>query len=260
MTYSLLQTLEFLDAIGAGEPLSETPTNKRTLVPVSATTLFQKQSEPPKRALAPMHLKPMNANIADATTLASNAQTLEELRQALESFDACALKMTATNTVFADGNPQAEVMLVGEAPGADEDRLGRPFVGLSGQLLDKAFQTIGYDRTRLYISNMLPWRPPGNRPPTTEELALCLPFIERHIALVAPKILIFVGGTAAKALLRTNDGITKLRGRWTQYMPLGSTLSIPATAIFHPAYLLRSPGQKKAVWQDLLKIKKYLEE
>ena len=146
-------------------------------------------------------------------------------------------------------------MVVGEAPGADEDRLGVPFVGVSGQLLDRAFAAIGLDRTKIYISNILPWRPPGNRQPTPHETALCLPFIERHIELVSPEILILVGGTAAKTLLKTNEGIVKLRGKWHAYLSPELKKPIKTLATFHPAYLMRSPGQKRFVWLDLLSVK-----
>jgi DNA polymerase len=181
--------------------------------------------------------------------------TLDALRQAVENFEGCVLKQTALNTVFADGNPQARVMVVGEAPGADEDRQGKPFVGLSGQLLDAMLAAIGLNRTTVYISNIVPWRPPGNRPPTPDEIRACLPFIERHISLVHPEILVMLGATAAKALLKTQQGITRLRGQWVAYTNpyLGDV--IQGLPTFHPAYLLRSPGQKAAVWKDLQKLK-----
>lgn len=204
-------------------------------------------------------LSSTHQSVQDAQNLAQNAQTLAALREALEKFEGCPLKKTATNLVFADGNPKARIMVVGEAPGADEDRQGLPFVGMSGQLLDRAFAAIGLDRTQLYISNILPWRPPGNRQPTPQETALCLPFIERHIELVSPDFLILAGGTAAKTLLRTNEGIVKLRGKWQIYQSVGLKQPVKALAIFHPAYLLRSPGQKKFVWLDLLNLKQMLE-
>ena len=200
---------------------------------------------------------------SEAIRLALGAQTLEELRAALAGFEGLAIKKTATNMVFCDGNPAAPVMLVGEAPGGDEDRLGRPFVGVSGQLLDRILKCIDLDRTEtdperaIYISNILNWRPPGNRTPTPQEIELSLPFIERHIALVKPKLLIFCGGVSAKALLNMDDGISKSRGRWHNYTPLTPGLSsdpIPAIATYHPAYLLRTPSQKKAAWQDMLNL------
>lgn len=189
------------------------------------------------------------------------ARTLAELKAMLLSYEGCALKKTAMNTVFADGAEDAEVMLVGEAPGADEDREGLPFVGRSGQLLDNAFATIGLSRQKnLYISNIISWRPPGNRNPTTTEVTQCLPFIRRHIELKRPKILVMVGSVSAKALLDSTEGITKMRGQWLEYKSEGLESAIPAIAIYHPAFLLRSPGQKKKLWFDLLKLSKKLKE
>ncbi|MEI8296189.1 MAG: uracil-DNA glycosylase [Alphaproteobacteria bacterium] len=184
----------------------------------------------------------------------ASCQTLAELRQLMMNFDGCDLKKGATQLVFSDGNPQSSLMLIGEAPGAEEDKQGRPFVGLSGQLLDRMLATIGLDRRSLYITNILPWRPPGNRQPTASEIALCLPFIEKHIALVAPRLLLFLGGVAAKTLLQTSEGIVRLRGHWQDYSNPYTAQVIPALATFHPAYLLRSPGQKALVWQDLLQV------
>lgn len=187
--------------------------------------------------------------------LAQKCQTLDELRQALHEFNDCPLKLTATNTVFSDGNPQAKIMVIGEAPGADEDIQGKPFVGMSGQLLDRMFATIGLSRqTNFYVTNIIPYRPPGNRQPTTQEIIQCLPFVQRHIELIKPEILILVGGVAAKTILDTNEGIMRLRGRWHSYMSEGLTEPIKCMATFHPAYLLRSPGQKAQVWRDLLMI------
>lgn len=204
-----------------------------------------------------------HSNVSSAE-VAAECGTLAELEQAVRNFHGCPLKKTAMNTVFADGNAKAEVMLVGEAPGADEDRQGKPFVGLSGQLLDNMFATIGLSRSgksasdSLYISNIIPWRPPGNRQPSTTEVNTCLPFIRRHIELVRPKILVFVGGVSAKALLGTNTGITKIRGKWLDYQLPGLEVPIKAIALYHPAYLLRSPGRKATAWQDLLVIKREL--
>ncbi|MCP4923850.1 MAG: uracil-DNA glycosylase [bacterium] len=188
---------------------------------------------------------------------AYQAKTLEDLRQAVFDFEGCALKKTATNTVFADGAVDAPVMVIGEAPGADEDRLGKPFVGMSGQLLDKMLSTIGYTREKnLYITNMLPWRPPGNRPPTTQELAMCLPFVEKHIALIQPKCLILVGGTSAKTLLNTKSGIIRLRGLWTDYQNQFMDKAVQTLPIYHPAYLLRSPSNKRKAWHDMMLIQR----
>jgi uracil-DNA glycosylase family 4 len=194
----------------------------------------------------------------DARRLAQAARTLAELEDALRSFDGCGLKQTATNLVFGDGNPQSRVMLVGEAPGADEDRQGKPFVGVSGQLLDQMLSFIGLTRDTFYISNQVYWRPPGNRKPTDAEVAACQPFIERHIELVAPKLLVLVGGAATKTLLGRTDGVMKLRGRWFEYASPGLSGPIPAMVMLHPAFLLRTPAYKREVWRDLLTVKQRL--
>jgi DNA polymerase len=185
-------------------------------------------------------------------------KTLDELKQYIYDFQGCPLKETALNTVFADGNPQSDVMLIGEAPGAEEDKQGKPFVGLSGQLLDKMLASIGLDRQKVYITNIVPWRPPGNRVPSTDEVALCMPFVEQHISLIKPKIIICVGATAVKALLRTTEGITHLRSRWHTWRDKSEKLTIPLRAWFHPAYLLRSPGKKRDAWVDLCLLREYL--
>jgi len=195
-----------------------------------------------------------------AREMANNADSLQSLRQALEAFEGCALKKTATNLVFGDGNPDSGLMFVGEAPGADEDRQGKPFVGVSGRLLDEMLTYIGRDRSTFYITNHIYWRPPGNRTPSASEVAACLPFIQRHIELVNPRILVLVGGAAAKALLERTEGINKLRGQWFDYKTPLLTESIPATALFHPAYLLRQPSHKRLAWRDLLALKRKLNE
>jgi len=198
---------------------------------------------PPPEPAAP-------AAAAASAELAAACTTLEELRAAIEAFDGCALKQTAMSTVYADGTAGAPVMLVGEAPGADEDRQGKPFVGAAGQLLDRMLATIGLSRSEsAYISNILPWRPPGNRKPTAEETGLCLPFIRRHIELAAPRVLVLLGGTAAAALLETTQGITRLRGRWQRLGIDGR--EIETLPMFHPAYLLRQPAAKAEAWHDL---------
>lgn len=178
------------------------------------------------------------------------AATLEDLRACLARFEGCGLKATATQLVFGDGNPKAKIMFVGEAPGADEDRQGVPFVGRAGRLLDKMLDAIGLDRSRVYIANIVPWRPPGNRTPTPAETAACLPFTRRQIELVDPKILICLGAPSAQTLLGGKDGILRMRGRWLTYHLAGGK-DIPALAMLHPAYLLRQPSQKKLAWHDL---------
>jgi uracil-DNA glycosylase family 4 len=195
-----------------------------------------------------------------ARSIAAGCRTLAELEAALASFDGCPLKETATRLCFADGNPQAPLMLIGEAPGAEEDRQGKPFVGPSGQLLDRMLAAVGLDRTAVWITNLLFWRPPGNRPPTTTEVAICQPFLERQIELLAPRLILFLGGSAAKALLDVSEGVTKLRGRRFGYQPVGAPAPIPAFVTFHPAYLLRQPLHKRLVWRDLLTLKEELEQ
>jgi DNA polymerase len=191
-----------------------------------------------------------------ARDAAKAAASLEELRAILDRFEGCALRATATQLVFADGNPGASVMFVGEAPGRDEDIAGLPFVGRSGKLLDRMMAAIGLDRTSAYIANIIPWRPPGNRTPTPQESAICLPFIMRQIELSDPDILVCLGGPSAQTLLSIREGITKTRGRWFPYHT--GTREIRALATLHPAYLLRQPLQKRLAWRDFLAIKKAL--
>jgi DNA polymerase len=193
-----------------------------------------------------------------ARAAAAAATNLEELRAAIENFEGCALKRTAKSLVFADGNPDGPLMFVGEAPGAEEDRHGTPFVGPAGKLLDRMLAAINLDRTDAYITNILPWRPPGNRSPTDAEIAACLPFTERHIELAKPRILIMVGGTAVKTLMGTNQGIMRLRGHWFEYETPQMSAPIPARPLLHPAYLLRQPAQKRETWMDLIEIRKRL--
>jgi uracil-DNA glycosylase family 4 len=193
-----------------------------------------------------------------ARAAAKDAKSLDELRAILEKFDGCALKATATQLVFADGNPSAKVMFVGEAPGRDEDIEGLPFVGRSGKLLDRILAAVGLDRTSVYIANIVPWRPPGNRTPTPQESQICLPFILRQIELVDPDILVCMGNPSAQTLLGLKDGITKTRGRWFTFNT--GKREIRAMPTFHPAFLLRSPLQKRFAWRDFLAIKKALED
>lgn len=197
---------------------------------------------------------------ARAAELAAGATSLAGLRAAMAAFDGSPLRETATNLVFADGVPEAGLMLIGEAPGADDDRLGRPFVGVSGQLLDRMLASVGMSRERdFYITNILPFRPPGNRTPTDAEIAVFLPFILRHIELARPRRLVLLGGVAAKALLRSREGITRLRGRWHEVM-IPPDASLPALATLHPAYLLRTPSAKRDAWADLLLLRRTIDE
>lgn len=234
-------------ADGAGHPAS--PTRR----PIAGVL-----SRPAPQA-APTPAAPVSARqaIQDARTLAAAARDLVDLEAAVKAFDGCPLKRTATNTVFADGNPNAGIMVIGEAPGSEEDRQGLPFVGPAGQLLDRMLAAIDLDRAQdTYITNILPWRPPGNRTPNPGEIAMCLPFMERHIALVQPQLILLSGGTAAKAMLGSTDGIMRLRGRWRDVSVAGLSASIPAMPLFHPAFLLRTPGHKRTVWKDLLAVRR----
>ncbi|MBX3581326.1 MAG: uracil-DNA glycosylase [Rhizobiaceae bacterium] len=202
---------------------------------------------------------PDEAQIALARQRAATAATLDELRDQMAAFDGCNLKFTAKNLVFADGNPEADIMLVGEAPGRDEDLEGLPFVGRSGQLLDRILAAIGLDRGSVYIANVIPWRPPGNRTPTPHETEICRPFIERQIELANPRVLVTLGGPSAKTLLNTTEGVMRLRGNWKTHVT-SSGISIPAMPTLHPAYLLRNPAHKKFAWRDFLEIKVRLDQ
>jgi uracil-DNA glycosylase len=195
-----------------------------------------------------------------ARRLAFGAESVAALAALVAGFDGCPLKRTATNTVFTDGNPAAPVMIIGEAPGADEDRIGRPFVGRAGQLLDRMLAAIGLDRGGVLITNVIYWRPPGNRTPTAAEIASCLPFVFRLIALVHPKVLVLSGGTAAGALLAQSQGITRLRGRWFDLAVPGLDQPVPTLPMFHPSFLLRTPERKRETWRDLLSLRARLDE
>ncbi len=195
-----------------------------------------------------------------ARLLAAKAETIEALGEIVAAFDLCPLKRTATTTVFMDGNPAARIMIVGEAPGAEEDRQGKPFVGRAGQLLDRMLAAIELDRSKVQITNVIYWRPPGNRKPTSAEIASCLPFVLRHIALARPRVLVLAGGTAASALLPTGEGITRLRGRWFDLAVPGLDKPVPTLPMFHPAFLLRTPERKREAWRDLLALKARLDQ
>jgi DNA polymerase len=213
------------------------------------------------RALTPTIAPPLAA--VPAVPAQISARTLDELREELTKFEGCALRSTAMNLVFADGNPTSPIMFIGEAPGEDEDRQGKPFVGAGGQLFDQMLEAAGIKRADIYITNVIFWRPPGNRNPTDAEIASCMPFVERHISLIKPKIIVTLGGVAAKTLLRTKDGITRIRGRWTEYVPpqnSGLAGPIPCLPLYHPAYLLRQPSTKRQAWNDALKLQKHMHE
>ncbi|MGP1396358.1 MAG: uracil-DNA glycosylase [Inquilinaceae bacterium] len=269
--HQIVALLRWYEDAGVDEAVGETPVDATRLAkpepPAASMARAAQAAATPVRAAAlpPAAASPEPAGpggeaaSADARALAEAARTLADLENALRAFEGCALKTTATNLVFCDGNPDAEIMVVGEAPGAEEDRQGLPFVGASGQLLDRMLAAIGLDRTSVYITNILPWRPPGNRQPNSAEIAVCLPFIERHIALKAPRILVLAGGTAAKAMLGTSEGITRLRGRWFDHAVPGLPAPVPTLPIYHPAYLLRQPAQKRDAWRDLVQIRKRLD-
>ncbi len=265
-----LSVLNWLVEAGADEALTEIPTDWTAYSPPAGPSAAETVPDAPSR---PSRIPPPVQNAAStpaakpsttagptedfvqtARQAARAATNLDELRLAMDRFDQCPLKSTAHQLVFADGNPAARIMLVGEAPGRDEDRVGKPFVGRSGQLLDKMLGAIGLDRTNVYIGNCVPWRPPGNRKPTDAEKAMCLPFIERQIELVSPALLVFVGATPTQTLLGTTEGITRLRGRWQTYKTVGGD-EIAAMPILHPAFLLRAPARKRETWADLLTIK-----
>jgi DNA polymerase len=237
------------DDIPPAAPAAAAPRQHAAPAPPAERTFFQ------TRASAAPPASPDAAVIA-ARESARTAGTLDELRALLDAFTGCPLRNTATQLVFADGNPQSRVMFVGEAPGHDEDISGKPFVGRSGKLLDRMMEAIGLDRSTVYIANVVPWRPPGNRTPTPQETAICLPFIRRQIELANPDVLICLGGPSMQTLLGTKDGITRMRGRWLPFDT--GTREIKAMATFHPAFLLRSPLQKRFSWRDFLAIKKAL--
>jgi DNA polymerase len=244
-----------VDAVLGEEPVDRFADEAPPAAPVVPRPERRPASQPAPAVSAAPTLLPPDAAAAEAREAARKAQTLDELRAILEGFDGCALKQTATQLVFADGNPQAKLMLVGEAPGRDEDLEGKPFVGRSGQLLDRMLTAIGLDRTSVYIANVVPWRPPGNRTPSPQETQVCLPFIQRQIELCDPDVLVCLGGPSAETLLG-QKGITKIRGRWFSYQT--GTREVRAMPTFHPAFLLRSPLQKRFAWRDFLAIKKAL--
>ena len=239
---------------GADEALSESPVDRLSARPVPAPV--RPVAAAPVAAVAP---KPTSAPVARAQQIAAAAGTREELRAALAAFDGCPLKATATNLVFADGNPDAGLMLVGEGPGAEEDRAGLPFVGPSGQFLDRMLGSIGLDRTKYLITNLIPWRPPGNRNPTDSEILVCLPFLLRHIALVRPRRLVLLGALAMRGIIGGATGITRMRGRWVEATIPGLDRPIPALPMLHPAYLLRTPGAKRDAWADLVLLRRTLD-
>ncbi|MGS1095974.1 uracil-DNA glycosylase [Aquamicrobium terrae] len=237
----------------AAQPAGEDPGHRPQAQKQAPPPTTPPAARPPAQPAQPAAV-PDGQQIAFARELAASASTLDELRERMAGFDGCNLKLTAKNLVFADGNPEASIMFVGEAPGRDEDIEGKPFVGRSGQLLDRMLKAIDLDRSKVYIANVIPWRPPGNRAPTPQETEICRPFIERQIELVGPKILVHLGGASAKTLLNTTEGILRLRGNWRVYSGR-SGIGIPAMPTLHPAYLLRTPAHKRLAWRDFLEAK-----
>ena len=223
--------------------------------PLIVAPTLQRQGDAPPAA--PAIFTSLTGDPAETRALAAAAPTLEALRATMEAYEGCTLKKRATQLVFADGNPEAEIMLVGEGPGEQEDLSGKPFVGRAGQLLDRMLGAIGLDRTKVYIANMVPWRPPGNRDPSPEELALCAPFLVRQVELVAPKFLVTLGNVPTKALFQTAGGITRVRGQWKD-LEVG-THRVRSLATLHPAYLLRTPASKALAWRDMLSLRQAIE-
>jgi uracil-DNA glycosylase family 4 len=268
-----LLLLEWQVAMGADEAIGEVAPNRLAPVPLPAAVPAA-PAAPATRPIMPAAASGIvgpsvvspPATFAEslaeaaqsARLLAAGAESIEALAALVAAFDGCPLKRTATNTVFIDGNPAAAVMIVGEAPGADEDRIGRPFVGRAGQLLDRMLAAIGLSESQVYITNTVYWRPPGNRTPTPEEIEACAPFLARQIELLSPSVLVLLGGAAAKTILGVSEGIMRLRGKWLSYACAGRDL--PTLATLHPAYLLRNPEQKRLAWRDLLTLQAALAE
>jgi DNA polymerase len=239
---------------GADEALDDTPVDRtrpaasqRVAVPAAA----------PATARTETAARP--GPVARARSVADTAGSLEDLRAALAGFTDCPLAATATNLVFSDGNPHAGLVLVGEAPGAEEDLSGTPFVGASGQFLERMLASVGLDRTKLLIVNLIPWRPPGNRPPTENEVLMCLPFLRRHLALARPRIVVSLGALSTRALTGNDAGIRKMRGRWRE-LDLDGVGKMRLLPMLHPAYLLRTPGAKREAWADLIALRRALDE
>jgi DNA polymerase len=243
-----LETLNWLVEAGADEAIGEVPVNRlqaKNAPSVSPLPMPARPAMPTAKSSVPD-----SDGVSDAQALAASATNLAELKSALEGFEGCSLKRTATNTVFADGTPQGRVMFIGEAPGRDEDRIGKPFIGRAGLLLDKMLASIGLDRNvNVYITNVINWRPPENRDPSPEEAAMCLPFLRRHIELADPEVIVLLGAVAGRHVMGLSDGIMKSRGRWMEYR-VGDRM-VPIMPTLHPAYLLRQPAHKKLAWRDL---------
>ncbi len=250
-----LETLNWLIEAGADEGIGETPVDRLVARPhPAAPAALSPAAREKETATFIPGLKAQRAGgedaIGEAQALAAAATSLAALKNAMENFEGCTLKRSASNTVFADGTPAGRIMFIGEAPGREEDRVGKPFVGRAGQLLDKMLASIGLDRNvNAYITNVINWRPPDNRDPSPEEAAICLPFLRRHIELADPGVIVLLGAVAARHVMGLTDGIMKSRGRWMEYR-VGARM-VPIMPSLHPAYLLRQPGHKKLAWRDL---------
>lgn len=248
--------LAWLVAAGADEAVLDAPADRFRRIDAEAER--QPGALPPSPGSKPLSEGPAAPLVPDpisrANELAASCNSLEALRAALEAFEGCPLKTAAKSTVFADGIAGAKILCIGEAPGAEEDKVGKPFVGRAGQLLDRMLAAIGLSRQQnVYITNVLNWRPPGNRVPSPEEAAICLPFLRRHIELAAPELIILLGGTAVRHVSGRTDGILRLRGTWLEYFAAGKM--VPMMPTLHPAYLLRQPAQKRLAWHDLQEIR-----
>jgi DNA polymerase len=256
-----LAVLNWLVDAGADEAIEASPVDRFTQRNVDAPRASAPspgEGRAPLAQIKPANLAPLATDgFGSALEIAARCASLAELRAALEGFEGSQLKRLATNTVFADGAPDSRIMFIGEAPGQDEDRAGLPFVGRAGKLLDKMLAAIGLNRANAYIINVMPWRPPDNRNPDPGEVALCIPFLRRHIELAQPQIMIMLGAVAARHVLGLNDGIMKLRGRWLEYR-IGTEM-IPVLPTLHPAYLLRQPAHKRLAWRDLQALAEKLE-
>ncbi|MBO6835236.1 MAG: uracil-DNA glycosylase [Alphaproteobacteria bacterium] len=265
---ALISALEWQVAMGVDEAIAGIPVDRYAQAAArrQARADQARSAAPPQMPVAPAPRpradadSPLGAAEAAAAgqKAARECKSLDDLRQALENFDGCSLRNTATQLVFGDGNPLADIMVIGEAPGADEDRQGKPFVGVSGQLLDRMLSFIGLTRETFYITNTVYWRPPGNRKPNDGEFAVCRPFVDRHIELIDPKLLLLVGDKSVRGLAGATTGITRSRGQWYD-VKIGDK-TIPALATFHPAYLLRTPAAKRQAWQDLLTFQRRMRE
>ena len=243
--------LDWYRAMGVDEAIGEEPVD--CFAAAVGLKPAPRPAPEPRRATPPPRVAPRAASASSVRGIGAEVSTLGELQELVARFDGCSLKRTAKSLCFARGSEQARIMMIGEAPGRDEDLQGKPFVGRAGQLLDRMLAAIGLTEEHVYITNTVYWRPPGNRTPTPEEIEACAPFLARQIELLSPSVLVLLGGAAAKTILGTSEGIMRLRGKWLSYSCAGRDL--PALATLHPAYLLRNPEQKRLAWRDLLSLR-----